>query len=106
MKKKHIRTQPCKTCQNPLRPCLADDKPALFHRWIDEDRVLVKLNGLCSHETRKKILDEFQVRGVLGPEGSTEVVHNTLALVEYHDGSVGKVRPELITFLDKEVIKA
>lgn len=52
-----------------LRPCLADDKPATFHRWVDESGLLC-----CT----------------------------TLALVEYPDGSVGMVKPELIQFLGRK----
>lgn len=33
----------------------------------------------------------------------TDVLGETFAIVEYQDGSVGKVKPELVTFLDKEV---
>ena len=59
----------CAECGKHERPCLADDKPAVFHRWVDESGLL-----LCT----------------------------TLALVEYPDGSVGMVKPELIQFLDRK----
>lgn len=61
--------KPCLFEAPELRPCLADDKPATFHRWVDESGLLC-----CT----------------------------TLALVEYPDGSVGMVKPELITFLDRK----
>ena len=58
----------CAECGKHERPCLADEKPATFHRWVDESGLLC-----CT----------------------------TLALVEYPDGSVGMVKPELIQFLDR-----
>ena len=59
----------CADCGKHERLCLADDKPATFHRWVDESGLLC-----CT----------------------------TLALVEYPDGSVGMVKPELIQFLDRK----
>lgn len=64
----------CPLCNPDLRPCLVDDKPATFHRWVEE--------------------------GLMWAE-KLETVRTCLALVEYPDGSVGKVKPELITFLDR-----
>lgn len=75
-----LRTQLCKECENTqTRLCEADGKPATFHRWVDEDAV------------------HFSDGAPFG------IVRRTGALVEYLDGSVGIVRPELVTFLDKEV---
>lgn len=75
-----LRTQLCKECQGfYARACEVDGKPCLFHRWVEEDTILISA------------------------ESEPVFSRHTLALVEYPDGSVGKVKPELVTFLDKEV---
>lgn len=63
-------------CQH--RPCEVDGRPALFHRWIEEDCELTQVAGLFN-----------------------EVIHHTFALVEYQDGTIATVKPELIRFTDR-----
>lgn len=85
-----------------LRPCLADGKPALFHRWADEDKALLQIHALIRPEDRLKIARRFQEEGVVGGESTIEKLRTCSALVEYPDGSVGRVKPELIQFLDRK----
>lgn len=85
-----------------VRPCLADDKPATFHRFIEEDRALFSINCFHPESVYDKMTRRFKTEGVIPPGCSTEILRTTFALVEYADGSVGKVKPELIQFLDKE----
>ena len=85
-----------------LRPCLADGKPATFHRWVDADQGLLQVDAMLREEDQRRLHRAFRETG-LGPSGcSVKVLRVTFALVEYPDGSVGKVKPELITFLDRE----
>ena len=69
----------CAECHGPERLCLADGKPATFHRWVEDNHSLLQLDSAT-----------IETRGA------------TFALVEYPDGSVGKVKPELIQFMDRE----
>lgn len=62
-----------------LRPRLADGKPATFHRWVEEATERLNMSA-CTLERN----------------------HTVSALVEYPDGSVGRVKPELIEFLDRK----
>jgi hypothetical protein len=84
-----------------LRPCLADGKPALFHRWADEDKALLKTDALMRPEDRVRYTQRYLADGVVDGLFSAEVIRVTFALVEYPDGSVGRVKPELIQFLDR-----
>lgn len=84
------------------RPCLADGTPARFHRWVDEDRALLKINAFTRNEERDRLFQEFRDNGVVPGCCSTEVLRVTFALVEYRDGTVGKVEPARIRFLDSE----
>lgn len=84
------------------RPCEVDGKPALFHRWVEEDRAILKIDTLCRMEEADKLTRFFRNEGVVAPECSTEVIRETFALVEYRDGTIHKVKPELIRFTGKE----
>ena len=84
------------------RPCLADDKPATFHRFIEESQVLFQINYFVPERADHQLVRRFKTEGVIPPGCSTETVRTTFALVEYADGSVGKVKPELIQVLDRK----
>jgi hypothetical protein len=84
------------------RPCEVDGRPALFHRWIEEDRALLKINTLCRLAEELELVRRFHSEGVVEPQCSTEVIRETYALVEYRDGTIDKVKPELIRFIGKE----
>jgi hypothetical protein len=101
-----LRTQLCKECHDlQTRLCEVDGRPALFHRWVDEDKVLFKFDCFVTEEDYRKIFSIFQEKGVIPKGCSAEKVRSTFALVEYRDGSVGKVDPALLTFLDKGAIQ-
>lgn len=84
------------------RPCEVDGVPALFHRWIEEDRALLNTGAFVSPEHFRDITRAFRVDRVVPPGCSVDVLRETFALVEYRDGTIGKVKPELVRFLDKE----
>lgn len=86
----------------PLRPCLADDKPATFHRWVEEESALLQIDACISLREQQKIVHRFREENVLDPFSKIEKLRTCFALVEYADGSVGRVKPELIQFLDRE----
>ena len=92
----------CSECQSNHRPCLVDGKPAMFLRWADEDRAFIRMNLLISECEQRSIWREFQRTGYVPSGCSAEVQRVTVALVEYPDGSVGTVRPHLVTFLDRK----
>lgn len=65
------------------RPCLADGKKALFHRWED----------------KSKIVEPSVMVG--GHNGG--VLKYTVAIVEYENGSVAEVFPNYIKFVDGKI---
>ena len=89
-------------CGPDLRPCLADDKPATFHRWVEEETALLKVNAFLRHEDLGRAARRFREEGLLDGASTIEKLRTCFALVEYPDGSVGKVKPELIQFLDRK----
>jgi hypothetical protein len=84
------------------RPCEVEGRPALFHRWVEEDEVLLQFNVFSTDHDRKMMIREFWDTKVTPAGVHTETVRHTLALVEYRDGTIAKVKPELIRFIRKE----
>ena len=91
----------CAECGKHERPCLADGKPATFHRWVDEEKALLHLNLFMNPREQELHVRRFREEGVLEGPNSIEKLCVVCALVEYPDGSVGKVKPELVQFLDR-----
>lgn len=87
--------------RNTFRPCEVDGTPAFFHRWVDEDRVLLHTCSFAPDQHHRARLDEFKRDGLVSPDCRTEAVRHTFALVEYQDGTVCKVEPEMVKFTDR-----
>ena len=102
-KHKKTRTTQLLTMDELLaRPCEVDGVPALFHRWIEEDRAILKINVLCRDPEMARLLRDFYELGRVSPQCDIEVIRETFALVEYRGGTIHKVKPELIRFIGKE----
>ena len=84
-----------------LRPCKVNGEPALFHRWADEDKGLLRINVFTRPEEQESLHRRFRDAGVVPHGCSTEVLRATFALVEYPDGTVKKVRPDAVRFMDR-----
>lgn len=85
------------------RPCKVDGVPALFHRWIEEDSVLLKIGAFVSMEDRRNLARAFYEDSIVPAGGTVTVVRHTFALVEFEDGTIAKVKPEAIRFMITEV---
>lgn len=84
-----------------LRPCLVDSDPAVFHQYVEADQALLRINVFCKPAEQAAIVRRFREEGVYDQTCcSVEVVRNVAALVEYPDGSMGRVDPVKLTFLD------
>lgn len=99
--KKPVRLLPMGELKN--RPCEVDGRPALFHRWVEEDRVLLNVDVYTTPESRSEMLRRINADHCYPPGYSPEVIREIFALVEYRDGTVAKVKPELVRFILKEV---
>jgi hypothetical protein len=92
----------CAECEGPERPCLVDGKPAMFHRWVEEDSAMLRINAFMRDEQRDIYYRRFKDTGLCGPEGSIEKLRTTQALIEWPDGSVARVKPEMVRFIHPE----
>ena len=84
------------------RLCEVDGERALFHRWADEDKALLKFNVFLRSEERAPYLRDFKENAVIPTGCSTEIIRKTYAIVEFPDGSVRKEDPEKVRFLSEE----
>lgn len=63
-----------------VRPCMVDDKKALFHRWSHKAQVVDPSLAIGGHSGGR--------------------LEQTVAIVEYEDGTVAEVYPYRVKFLD------
>lgn len=86
------------------RPCIVDEKRALFHRWIDKDQIILKTGFVLKHEHAEAIRQRFE-KDFIVPSGMTaEKTRVTLGIVEFEDGTIQEVLPTRIKFLDGGII--
>lgn len=96
-----IHRQAVQASTRPTRPCEVNGKPAIFHRWVENDRVIIQINSLCRPGEVKEYIHRYRSECVIPPTCSSDVLRETFALVEYDDGSVCKVEPERVKFTDR-----
>ena len=84
------------------RPCEVDGRPALFHRWVEEDRAILNIEALVTPEDQARLAYTFREGNICPPGCKVDVLRETFALVEYQDGAVAKVDPVLVRFLGEE----
>lgn len=74
--------------ENTLRPCWVNGRRALFHRWAEDARP-TKPRG---HENDDNC-----------PYFQLHAIH---AIVEFEDGTVAKVWPQVVQFMDRDTFDA
>ena len=85
--------------KDDLRPCTVGDRNGKFHKWIEESRVVIKSNEMLRHDHLKRV-EQFIDKNLIIPESyEFGIVTNTVALVEFNDGTVEKVKPEEVRFV-------
>lgn len=85
------------------RPCIVKgERDALFHRWIFDEKVLINFEVRVLPSMKEEIVERAKKSGVFSDGIRPVPVKSTLALVEYKDGTVAKVDPEDIRFLDSD----
>lgn len=67
-----------------------------------QKRTLLRVESLVSAKTVTTIHTRFRADGVVPPGCSIDVIRETFALVEFPDGTIAKVKPELVRFVVEE----
>lgn len=89
---------------NEYSPCLVDGRKALFHRWIDKEKLVVKFDSPTMPEKARNIMLNYRENGYLPPTVFTNKISNTYGLVEFEDGHIEEVEPTTVRFIDHEKI--
>lgn len=82
------------------RPCEVDGSKAWYHGLIHCDRTVVRMDGIFSSDKYAELEWAMQSRQVFPGNCHVHVERRTYAMVEYLDGSVAKVDPEQVYFID------
>lgn len=90
-------------CPADLRPCEVDGKPALFHRWAEEDKGVLKVNIFEKKETIEDTIKIYRDTDVVPNSCDLNIMRTTFAIVEYPDGSVHRVPVDRLRFTDRRV---
>ena len=91
------------TITHELRPCYANNRKALFHRWIDKEQLIIKFSEYLYKDTIMDIYREYRQSGLLPNSCKTEKITMSFAIVEYEDGTVAEVEPLKIRFADEKI---
>lgn len=86
-----------------LRPCYVGNKKALFHKFTEKTKVIIKFDRLITTENAQKIYDIYKEQGILPTGCSTAEKKETYAIVEYEDGTVEEVKPTKVRFADNKM---
>ena len=82
------------------RPCQVNGRDALFHRWTENEQVLLKFDNMTRPEIRKMVYDTFVGTHTVPSGVSTEAIKLTMAIVEFEGGDIEEVAPAEVKFLD------
>lgn len=89
------------------RPCYVDTgtegRKALFHRWIDKEKVLLHFGNYFTYEERTKVYREYTLCGILPAGVKAEKITGVVGLVEYDNGKIAEVEPTKIRFADDKI---
>ena len=88
------------------RPCMVtrkDEEPkrAEFHKWVEDATVFLKFHRQMRDRDMSDHIDNYFKHNILPADNDLEKITNTVALVEFEDGTVKKVDPESVRFIKK-----
>lgn len=83
------------------RPCEVDGSKAWYHGLVHADQAILKADAYEGQaDAYAACHREFNVSGKIPMYCDVVVTRKTYAMVEYLDGSVAKVDPEQVHFID------
>ena len=85
---------------NEYSPCLVDGQKALFHRWVEETKVLIHLDRPMMPEKIDHLAKMRDEKGAIPVFCEPFKITNTYGLVEFEDGHIEKVEPTNVKFID------
>ena len=98
----HIITDSDITFEPIPRPCIVRGRKAHFHKWADKREIVIQERSLHPYAgLTDKAIDlalENVRKGYVSPDFDIYTRHETVAIVEYEDGTVEEVSPTEIKF--------
>ena len=85
---------------NEYRPCLVDGEKAIFHRWVERERLLLRDTMIRSENAAERVYERYINTHVVPRGMDIDKLKDTAAIVEFLDGSVKEVKPDRLRFLD------
>lgn len=82
------------------RPCVIDGKKALFHRWMDKEELVLKMQCVMKSNDMRLIIERYKEMKCIPNCAEAEKITQTLAIVEFEDGAIREVLPTSVKFLD------
>lgn len=89
-------------CPADLRPCKVDGAPALFHRFVENDRGILVFDIFCEKDDYDKMVKNFNEKNIIANTCKLEKLRSTMALIEWPDGRLCTVAVERVQFTDRE----
>lgn len=83
------------------RPCYYLNEKATFHRWVDETKMIVKFDVMLPMKDMWQLKRDYEDLGIVPNSANVVPLTTTFALIELRDGSVKKVPPEEIRFINE-----
>ncbi len=87
--------------EKTLRTCEVDGSKAFFHRWVQQENVILVAEHFMRQEDLQRTGDLCLKSGIIPKGFKPQTVQHTYALIEYINGEVEKVNPERVRFTDR-----
>jgi hypothetical protein len=85
----------------PVRPCKVDGEPCLFHRFVEEDRLILQVNLFTKPETEQQMIRRALDTGIVtSGMNVAAVMRETRALIEWATGRLSTVAIDRVQFTD------
>ncbi len=84
------------------RRCEVDGQACWFHRFVEEDRLLLRVNTFLRDDEARYCRRQAYEEGIVSASCDTEILRETRALIEWPDGHLSTVALERVTFTDRE----
>ena len=88
-----------KTFKPDFRPCYANGKKALFHRWNKRTDLVLQSKNLMTSEDLETETTKARETGNVPSYLYSKPITNLFAIVEYEDGTIDEVEPKSVRFI-------
>lgn len=84
----------------PYRRCIVNGEKALFHKWIEQDKMVIRANIRLKEKDANGYMEMYEKTKVLPEVFRAITITNNYAIIEDLKGNVKLVEPESVKFED------